>query len=296
MWQNTIQKAVTVSGTGLHTGKKTTLRILPAPCGNHIVFIRTDIPGKPCVKASIENLSQHMRCTALVQNKIQVHTTEHLLATCFAMNLDNLIIEIDGPEVPGMDGSALPFYDALKQAGIQEQNEKAEEILITEEILLEKKDSALWRFLFNLLKIGGKRDSSSIQALPSPSLKLEYFLDYSLPYIPSQHIQFEISEDTFAREIAPARTFALAREIGLGQKILGLGKGANPQNTLFISDKGNIIDNSLRFPDELARHKLLDLLGDMALIGNRLKSHIIARRSGHAMNGLLAKKISARVR
>ncbi|NUM33259.1 MAG: UDP-3-O-[3-hydroxymyristoyl] N-acetylglucosamine deacetylase [Candidatus Brocadiae bacterium] len=294
MRQNTIQKPVSIAGTGLHSGKTIHLKLLPAPCNHHIVFVRVDLPGKPCIPACIHNLSSQMRCTALVHNKAKIHTTEHLLATCFAMKLDNLVIEVDGPEIPGMDGSALPFYNMLKEAGIQEQEAQAEEIIITKEILLQKKANPLWQKLLQALKIGGKIHSSNIQVLPHPSgLKLEYFLDYSFSHIPKQNIALEIEEDTFAKEIAPARTFALQKEIGIGQKILGLGKGTTSQNTLIITDKGEILDNTLRFPDELARHKILDLLGDISLVGKRIHAHIIARYSGHSLNAALAKTVDS---
>ncbi len=292
MWQNTIRKSLRLSGTGLHSGRTIQMQIFPAPCDHGIVFVRKDMSGQPRIPASIENLSHRMRCTALVYKKAQVYTTEHLLATCYAMNLDNLIIEVDGPEIPGMDGSALPFYEALKQAGIQNQDREAQEIVINQEILLQKKDSVSWQFLLKLLKIGGKGDIASLQVLPNPSgLKLEYFLDYSFSGVPRQHFFMDLSEDSFAREIAPARTFALKREMGIGQKLLGLGKGANEQNTLSLDAKGQIHGTTLRFPDEMVRHKLLDLLGDIALVGKRLKAHITGNRSGHSLNALLARKI-----
>ena len=274
MQQRTIRNATTASGIGLHSGKTITLNILPAKENQGIMFVRTDLPGQPKIAAVVANLHHRMRCTSLVENGAEVHTTEHLMATCFAMGLDNLTIEIDGPEVPGMDGSALPFYELVKEAGIRDLDAKAK--VKTIDIPIEVME--------------GK--AKIIAQACSDGLRLEYCLDYDFPSLPKQQVCWTIDEETFAREIAPARTFALKSEVDALLK-LGLGKGANTLNTLIIDDAGQIIENTPRFPDEPARHKLLDLLGDISLAACHIQGHIIAHRSGHTLNAQLTQKIVA---
>lgn len=272
MYQQTIEKSVTISGVGLHSGQYVTMEVQPAPACHGIVFVRTDLPEKPKIPAILSSLDHRMRCTALMSPQGGVvYTIEHFLATCFAMQLDNLLINISGPEVPGMDGSALPFYQTLKTAGKVQQSEPASVISITEEIQVQEK-------------------KASLKATPHSHLTLQYHLVYDIPGFPEQTVEFEISETIFAQEIAPARTFALKQEVDTLLK-LGLGKGANLQNTLILDDHGQVISNHLRFPNEFARHKLLDLLGDLALLGTRIQSKIQAERSGHELNACLARAI-----
>lgn len=271
MQQQTIKKNTEITGVGLHSGQTITLNVKPAPENTGIIFSRVDLPNKPQVRASMENLHHRMRCTALVSEGAEVHTTEHLLAACFALKIDNLFVEINGAEVPGMDGSALPFYKALKECGIETQNEPAKIINISS-------------------KLEVSEGKAFIETASAENLKLEYTLDYDVPFIEKKTVIFEIDEETFAKEIAPARTFALRAEADALLK-MGLGKGANVKNTLIIDNDGNVIENELRFPDEFARHKLLDLLGDVALVGSRLTGHIKAHRSGHPLNAQIVKKI-----
>ena len=273
MQQQTIATNVTLSGIGLHSGQEVTLNLYPAPADHGIVFVRSDLPARPRIAATIANLHQRMRCTALVADNAEVHTTEHLLATCLAMGIDNMLIEIDGPEVPGMDGSALLFYQALAKAGKQKQDQLAHLLILDQKIEVS----------------GG---NASLVARPhDQTLQLEYYLEYDVYYLKPQHIVLAIDEATFAKEIAPARTFALKEEVAQLVKA-GLGKGANVKNTLIIDEDGNVVDNQLRFADEFARHKTLDLLGDLALLGRRLQAHIVARRSGHTLNAALVQKLS----
>lgn len=272
MQQQTIQKTTTISGIGLHSGQNITMEVQPAPANHGIIFVRTDMPHQPKIPASLSSLHHRMRCTALMANGGEVHTTEHFLATCLAMQLHNLLVNISGPEVPGMDGSALPFYQILQEAGKHIQSETAKIMVIKEAIQVQDK-------------------KASLQAIPHPTgLVLAYHLVYDLPGFPEQNVRFEINEENFAKEIAPARTFALKQEVDALLK-LGLGKGANLQNTLILDDHGQIISNQLRFPDEFARHKLLDLLGDLALSGYFIQGEIQGERSGHELNAVLARAI-----
>ncbi len=274
MYQQTIEKSVNIAGVGLHSGQYVTLEIFPAPVNTGILFQRNDLLNKPTIPAHIQYLHHRMRCTALVANNAEVHTTEHLLATFFAMGITNAIVEINGSEVPGMDGSALPFYQALQQAGVKQQDVLAKEIIIQNEICIQEKKASL------------------IAKPCSKGLHLTYTLEYDLPGFPREHVEFEITGQSFGQEIAPARTFALKQEVDALLK-LGLGKGANLQNTLILDDHGQIMSNHQRLPNELARHKLLDLLGDLALLGCALQGHILGERSGHELNAGLVKKILA---
>lgn len=272
MYQQTIQRSCSLTGTGLHSGQTVTITAHPAAVDSGIVFIRTDLPGKPHIPARIEHLHSRMRCSCISIGTAEVFTTEHLLATCYAMGIDNLLVEIDGSEVPGMDGSALPFYETIHNAGIQAQDKEASPITITDSIQI-------------------KEDKASLQARHyDGGLHLEYRLEYDVSFLPPQYLALDINDHTFARYLAPARTFVLRREVEQLQK-LGLGKGATTQNTLVLDENGCIIDNTFRFPDEFVRHKMLDLLGDLALLSVRLNAHISAVRSGHTLNARLAQEI-----
>ena len=272
MFQQTIKKSISLNGIGLHSGKKVSLTFKPADENTGIIFVRSDLKDCPKIKVASENISYRMRCTSLVTSHAEVHTTEHLLATCFALGITNLILEINGPEVPGCDGSASDFCKILDEAEIIRQKCEVSPVIVKKEIHLEDKNA-------------------TIKALPySNGLKLEYQLDYNVPFLKPQHVAFETKKETFEKEIAPARTFALKQEVDYLLK-LGLGKGANLQNTLVIDENGNVVENELRFPDEFARHKLLDLLGDISLTGKPIQGHIIAKRSGHSLNAKLVKQL-----
>lgn len=273
MQQHTINRKFTVNGVGLHSGQRVEMSIAPAPIHCGIVFVRTDLPQQPRIGVSYENLYQRMRRTSLVENGAEVYTTEHLLAACYALNIHNLLIEIDGDEVPGLDGSAAEFYQKLHDAGVEAQSAEIEEIVINNSIEVFK-------------------DKASIRVSPyADGLKLEYHLEHEMHGFPAQHFAIELNAANFGIEVAPARTFALKREVDYLLK-LGLGKGASIHNTLVIDDDGRIIDNALRFPDECARHKILDLVGDLALVKRPVRGYICAMRSGHALNAELVKKLA----
>jgi UDP-3-O-acyl N-acetylglucosamine deacetylase len=286
--QTTIASPARLHGRGLHTGEEVRLELVPAAPGSGIVFVRTDLPGRPHVEARLENLSARPRRTALVHGAAEVHTTEHLLAALSAVGVHNLEARIDGPELPGLDGSALPFYEAVRGAGITLQGEPATEIEIDRP------------------HVAGDPDGdSTLVAFPGGKggLTIGYTLDYAglrasllrgsappSPFVLSlttQFLELEINEETFAREIAPARTFVFEDEVRQ-LRAAGLGKGATTQNTLVLGARG-VIENELRFPDELVRHKILDLLGDLYLLGRRITGRLLAVRSGHALNVQMAR-------
>ena len=274
MEQRTIKKPVELSGIGLHTGAKVNLKFKPAPTNIGINFIRVDIPDSPMVKADILNVldqTKSLRRTSIGSGAVEIHTIEHLMAALWSVGMDNIIIEIDGPELPGLDGSATGFIEVLKKAGIENQSAKKKIYQVRSPIWVEQ-------------------NGAMIMVLPDNQFRISYTLNYEHPLLRAQYISFALDEATFEKEVASSRTFCLEREVNdLRQK--GLGKGANYENTVVVGQNG-VIDNDLRFEDEFARHKILDLLGDLYLLGYGIKGHIIAVRSGHPLNISLVDRIN----
>ncbi len=276
--QKTVAGSTEVTGVGLHTGAEVRAEILPANADTGIVFVRTDLPGAPRVEARIENLKDLPRRTAIAARgpdgaEVEVHTIEHLLATFCAMGIHNAEVRLDGPEVPGMDGSALPFYEALRAVGTTELDAAAPELVVAESVALAD-------------------GNASVVAIPSNGsggLEIAYTLDYDTPRLGTQFLSIRLDEETFATEIAPARTFVLVEEVD-ALRAAGLGKGASTDNTLVLGRDG-IIENTLRFDDEFVRHKVLDLLGDLFLAGRRIRGRVQAIRSGHDLNVRLAQSL-----
>ena len=253
------------------------VELRPADPGTGVVFVRSDVPGEPAVEACLENLISRPRRTAIAKGKAEVHTVEHLLAALYGAGLQNLEVRINGPELPGMDGSALPYYEALKSAGTREQGRRAREVHLRQPLAVTDR-------------------GASIVALSRPEgLNIGFTLDYSSlgasgpAFLGTQFLELDITEESFAREIAPARTFVLEGEV-TALRAEGLGKGATTKNTLVIGREG-VIDNELRFKDEFVRHKILDLLGDLYLMSCRLNGKVMATKSGHTLNVQLAKLI-----
>ena len=276
--QGTIKSPVTIQGIGLHSGGEVTLKLTPSESDTGVVFVRSDLPGKPSVRLSRLTAGERDRQTALVgENKTEVQTVEHLAAGLFALGIDNVQVEIDGPEVPGMDGSGLPFVDALRKAGRQEQKAPRKTFALDETIAIQMGDS-------------------NIVAYPrsEPGLRVTYTLHFpELNGQGSQTVTVDITEDGFVKDVAPARTFCLESEARALQEA-GLGKGADTTNTLVLGQDGPI-DNEYRFPDELARHKVLDLIGDLSLLGADLQAHVVAHRSGHRANRELVSRLANRL-
>jgi UDP-3-O-acyl N-acetylglucosamine deacetylase len=273
--QQTLRRPVELQGVGLHSGKHVHLRLLPSPPHQGIEFVRTDLKGCPRVPANIQYIREIQRRTALVRDSAEVHTVEHLLAACYALSLTNLEIELDGEEIPGFDGSALEIYRAIEKAGIETQGFSQTPLVLKERI-----------------EIGDSQSPIQLTASPFPGgLHLTYILKYPHPLLSYQEQSILLTPENFAREIAPARTFVLAQEVEALRRA-GLGKGATPSNTLVYSDQG-VLENTLRFENEGARHKLLDLIGDLALLGHPLCAQITAIRSGHATNQQLVQKLQA---
>lgn len=273
--QRTIARAVECSGSGLHLGATCRLRLLPAAEDTGITFVRTDLPGKPRIAATAENRVAQPRRTAIMSGDALVHTVEHLISAVTGTGIDNLTVELDGPEAPGLDGSAAAYVELLAQAGTVEQKAFRREIVLRERVHVEG------------------RNGSSVTAEPwSGGLRLSYTLDYPPPMLQNQRVELDLTDEGYKREIAPARTFVMREEAELLQA-LGMGAGANFDNTIVYDMDGPMQGVALRFPDEAARHKLLDLVGDLALLGARLRARVTAVKSGHELNLELANAILA---
>jgi UDP-3-O-acyl N-acetylglucosamine deacetylase len=264
--QHTIARSVSFTGVGLHTGQTTTLTFHPAEANAGLCFERTDLPGRPRIPVRPQSACYDPssgRRTILRANGGEVHTVEHVLAAVTGMGVDNLRIEIDGMEAgEPADGSALPFAQLLQEAGFAEQNVARRYISIPEPISLQQ-------------------GNVEIIGIPHEGLRVSFLIEYDAPAIGTQHAVFDISPETFLREIAPARTFVMRKDVE-SLRAQGLIKGGSLDNAIVVSEEGVLNEGPLRFPDEFVRHKVLDMLGDLSLLGRPLKGHVLARRSGHA--------------
>ncbi len=271
--QKTIKEECRVSGVGLHTGSSVNVVFKPSAENTGINFIRVDLPSRPVIKADPAHVLVETpvpRCTTISYDGAMIHTVEHLMSVLRGLGITNLLIELDGNELPGLDGSGADYLNLFKKAGIKEQEAQAPFYRIQE-------------------PIGVELSGSSIYVFPSDELKISYLLDYPHNMLRSQYFNITIDPTIFEREIAPCRTFCLESEAN-ELKAGGLGKGANFKNTLVVGP-GGVIDNQLRFPDEFARHKILDFIGDLYLLGMPIRGHVFAVKSGHALNLRLLKKI-----
>jgi UDP-3-O-[3-hydroxymyristoyl] N-acetylglucosamine deacetylase/3-hydroxyacyl-[acyl-carrier-protein] dehydratase len=276
--QRSVQREGMLKGIALHSGAEVSVRVRPAPPDTGVVFVRVDLPGSPRIRADAEHLSVRERRTALVgQDGAEVHTVEHFLACCTGLRVDNLVVEVTAAELPGMDGSAKPYVDLLRGLGIVEQKAQRREIVVDEPVA-----------------VAAGQDVSLVAFPNAEGFKVSYTLDYRPRFPGVQHVSFVLTEDAFAEDIAPARTFVLEHEAAALRKA-GLGQGASHENTLVVGETG-VIGNTPRWPDEFARHKVLDLLGDLFLAGADLVGHVHAHRTGHAANLKLVERIVEVVR
>ncbi|AMV32588.1 UDP-3-O-[3-hydroxymyristoyl] N-acetylglucosamine deacetylase [Pirellula sp. SH-Sr6A] len=269
-FQQTIEHVTRVSGRGYWSGRANTLTFQPAPAGTGIVFRRNDLPGHPTIEAHAARRRETQLRTTLEQSGAHVEMVEHVLAALYALDIDNCIVECDAPEMPGMDGSSLAFALAIEQAGVRCQFEPTHSVVIEETI-----------------KLGD--DQQWIMAIPSadPGMTIRYELDYGhSSSIPKSESTLPVDRSTFTRHIAPARTFLEEHEAKMLQT-KGIASHVTYQDLVVFGSDGPI-DNSLRFDDECSRHKLLDVVGDLALCGWRIQGKVIAHRSGHRLNGMLA--------
>lgn len=268
--QKTIKKDFFLEGKGLQTGKVVKAFFYPEDKNTGIVFVRRDLSHNSRIKLSDFLSFDTDRRSKIVKQDDSVETVEHVLAALWGMEIDNVRVELTSSEPPALDGSSKMFTDAIKNVGIELQNAERNFILIKEPIWVEEKEAFLGIF-------------------PSKTFKISYVLDYPIPSIGRQVFSEVINSEVFQKELAPARTFCLKEEVDALLK-QGYGKGANTENTL-VMDKAGPIDTVLRFPNEPVRHKVLDLVGDLYLLGKALKGRVIAVRSGHRLNIELVKRI-----
>lgn len=299
--QHTLSKAASISGTGLHTGAFVNMTLNPAEPRFGFQFKRVDLPNQPVIKADCDLVTETARGTTLEANGGKISTVEHILAALVGMGVDNCLIEIDGPEVPIIDGSSMPFVEIIEKAGVQEQDAEKE-----------------WFTLSENLSLVDEERRVEIMALPASDYRISAMIDFNSPVLGTQHAHLKHISD-FRETIAPCRTFVFLHELEMLLQH-DLVKGGDINNAIVVVDKpiteeakeklrkafkrdtidiqgeGYLNNLELRFPNEPARHKLLDIVGDLALIGYPIKANIIAHRPGHAANVEFAKVVKQHIR
>ncbi len=268
--QKTIRKKVEVEGIGLHSGNPCRLTFRPAPADTGVWFVRRDLPNSPSLKVDAQNVEATVLQTALGNEHFKVATIEHCVATLSAYRIDNLFIELDGPEIPICDGSAREFMRAINQVGTNELDQPRKYCYVTEPIAYSEDDKHAY-------------------VLPYHGLRLTITIDFPLP-IGRQKLDLEINEETFARELAGARTFGYAKDLE-SLRAKGFGLGASLENAIGLDDRRVMNPEGLRWPDEFVRHKALDALGDLVTLGMPLMGHVVLYKAGHDMMNKLVKQI-----
>jgi len=272
--QQTIKESVSFSGIGLHSGNRVNMKLLPAPANYGIRFRRVDLDGKPEIEAKVENVVDTQRSTTIGKGNVKIHTIEHLMATFSGLGIDNIIVELDSNEPPIGDGSARIYTNLVEQAGIVSQAEPVKPLVLQNPIELQTGDSLISVFPGDKFKI-------SCTSADKQGRFTQFF-------------STEITPETWKKDIANARTFCFYEEIEYLIKN-GLIKGGSLENAIVIREDAVLTTEPLRYPDEFVRHKILDIIGDLALIGRRLNAHVVAIRPSHTINCELAKKIIAQV-
>jgi len=278
MPQQTLARAAVISGRGLFHGVDARVRLLPAEPGTGIVFRRVDLPGRPEVAAHVDNVTAASRRTVLSSRTgAVVETVEHLLSALAGLEVDNCIAEINAIEVPAVDGSCLPFCEAILEAGLNDQGVSRRTLEIQESHGVNDRAGEQW-----------------IEVIPTSlgQSTIDYRLDYGdQTAIPPQTFSLTLTPETFLHEIAPARTFVLLQEVEALQA-MGFGRHLTGRDLVVFDTDGTVIENRLRWDDEPVRHKILDCIGDLALCGHGFTGRVIARRSGHKLNHVMAKTLS----
>jgi UDP-3-O-[3-hydroxymyristoyl] N-acetylglucosamine deacetylase len=269
-FETTVERPVEASGVGLHSGVPVKIRVLPAPPSTGIVFIRVDLEGFR-IQASWRHVQKVSYATSLMRQGVLISTTEHLLSTFYSMGIDNAFIEIDNLEVPILDGSGKVFVEMLMEAGVRQSRRRRKYLRIRRSVEVEQK---------------GKR--ISIEPCDRFLLNCDVFFPH--PLVGRQGIEMEVTPENYARELAPARTFGFEYELAQ-MRDMGLIRGATLENAVCFDRETILNEGGLRFPDECVRHKALDLIGDLALLGKPLLGRVIAEKAGHAMHFALVSKI-----
>ena len=271
--QITLARKISFDGIGLHSGKKVTMTLNPAPIDHGIRFVRADLPSRPQIRACAENVTATLRATTLEENGVKVFTVEHLMSAFHALKIDNCLVELNQEEPPVADGASQIFFELIQQAGFEKQSAERKTIVI---------DKIYREDVFE------ENEQKFIMILPYDGFRVSFTSLNPHKLVGIQYQDFEITPEVYGREIAPARTIAYEKEIA-ALKSMGLGIGGTLENVIVYNDEKWL--NSLRFPDELVRHKILDVIGDLRLLGI-IRGHVIAVASGHALNTKLAKKIA----
>jgi UDP-3-O-[3-hydroxymyristoyl] N-acetylglucosamine deacetylase len=266
--EQTIAAHIEFTGVGLHSGAPVTMRLLPAPAGSGIVFRRTDLDNFE-IPAIGRNVAKVSYATSLMRQGVLISTTEHLLSALIGMGVDNVIVELDNLELPILDGSSLPYVEAILQAGIRTQRRRRETIRVLRPVEVREGDKF-------------------IGVYPGSGYRIDYTIDFPAP-IGRQTAFVDLAAETYGSAIAAARTFGYkADEKRL--RDMGLIRGASPDNAIILG-AGGPVNGPLRFADEYVRHKVLDLIGDLALVGRRIEGHVVAERAGHAMHTALVSRL-----
>jgi UDP-3-O-[3-hydroxymyristoyl] N-acetylglucosamine deacetylase len=269
--QKTLRKDIECAGIGLHSGVRVAMRMRPAAPNSGIVFRRVDLGGAE-IPARQEHLERSNLATTLAKGEASIGTVEHVLAAAAGLGIDNLIVEVEGKEVPILDGSAAPFIYLMHEAGIKVQQAPRQFIKILEPLRVEHEDKF-------------------VAVYPSDRFKISYSIDFEHPLIGEQRQMFVVTPRCFTEQIAPARTFGFLREVEALRKA-GLALGGSMENAVVVGDN-SILNNQLRFEDEFVRHKVLDAIGDLMLAGAPLLGHVVAYRAGHALHAGLVEAIQA---
>jgi UDP-3-O-[3-hydroxymyristoyl] N-acetylglucosamine deacetylase len=267
--QRTLRRPISCAGIGLHSGRKVTLSLKPAPADSGIRFRRADLGGLE-VPATIEHIGGINYATGLARDAVTVETVEHLLAALVSLGVDNAVVELNSPEVPIMDGSAAPFLYLIHEAGV-------------------KTLASPRRYLKVLRSMSLARGDKRIALYPSDHFKVTYSIAYDHPLLRHQSRTIRLTPESFAEDIAPARTFTFLKEVEMLRR-QGLALGGSLENAVVIGDTG-VLNNALRFDDECVRHKILDVIGDLALVGRPIIGHLVAHRGGHALHTAFAAKV-----
>ena len=266
--EQTIRSEIEFRGVGLHSGAEVSMRLVPAPAGSGIVFRRTDLDGFE-IPATGRNVAKVSYATSLMRGSVLISTTEHLLSALIGFGVDNVIVEVDNLEIPILDGSALPYVEAFQSVGLKQQRRKREYLRILKEVEVRE---------------GGK----FIGVYPGSGYGIDYTIDFPQP-IGSARFQGDLESGDYARLIAPARTFGF-REDEAKLRDMGLIRGASEECVIILTAHG-VQNGPLRFVDEFVRHKVLDLIGDLALAGRRIQGRVVAERAGHAMHTALVQRL-----
>lgn len=269
--QKTIENEINCRSVGLHSGRKINMTIKPAGVDKGIMFYRGDLPGSEGIRAEPTNVSDTTLATTLGMNGTRISTVEHLLSAFFGMGVDNAVVETDSFEIPIMDGSSLPFVDFLKSAGIKSQGKSK-------------------RFVVIKKPVSVSDNEGKAALLPSPEFRITYDIDFSHPLIGKQSYDMLFSHDTYEKSICAARTFGFLQEVEYLQA-RGLALGGSLNNAIVLDDEKVINKEGLRFSDEFVKHKILDAIGDLSLLGMPIIGHFVAYKSGHKLNNILLRKL-----